>query len=221
MTLTEQLRLEAQLQEHVAGATAEELQAEREDALRQATLKAAQRAENRGVKRSRFDRDLDLQGGDTAGGERFGQRDPFLEDDGEEKEVGVEEEEDVEASEEDERSDDSFGRELADMYARNNTRDDDAAVASRKRVKTEAATTSRFDGLAAALRSLLTQIPMNAEAFASVDGTLSFLGMDDTPDDVVKAEVPKMLAEVATELPTVNTQRVQEELAALFPGETF
>ena len=62
---------------------------------------------------------------------------------------------------------------------------------------------------------------MNAEAFASVDGTLSFLGMDDTPDDVVKAEVPKMLAEVATELPTVNTQRVQEELAALFPGETF
>ncbi|KPA86283.1 putative RNA polymerase-associated protein LEO1 [Leptomonas pyrrhocoris] len=210
MTLAEQLRLEAQLQDHVTGATAEELQTERDDALRQATLKAAQRAENRGVKRNRFDRDLDLQGG--TGGEHHGQRDPFLEDD-----EGREEEEEGEGGEEDDdQRSDSFERQLAEMYARNNS--DDAA--ERKKIKTETAATSRYDGLAAALRALLTQIPMNAEAFASVDGTLSFLGMDNTPDDVVKTEVPKMLTEVAAELPTVNTQRVQQELSALFPEGT-
>ncbi|KPI90224.1 hypothetical protein ABL78_0606 [Leptomonas seymouri] len=205
MTLTEQLRLEAQLQDYVTGATAEELQAEREDALRRATFKAAQRAENRGIKRNRFDRDLNLQNG--SGGEYFGQRDPFLEDD---------EERDEEGESDGERSD-FFEQQLADMYARNNA----DGTMDRKRGRTETAATSRYDGLAAALRAVLTQIPMNAEAFASVDGTLSFLGMDNTPDDVVKTEVPRMLAEVATELPSVNLQRVKDELAALYPGEVY
>lgn len=206
MTLTEQLRLEAQLQDHVTGATAEELRLEREDTVRQATLKAAQRAENRGQKRSRFDRDLDLQGG-GADGVHYGERDPFL-DDGEEGEDEVADD-GADEEEEDARSD-SYERQLAEMYARNNGDD------NRKKVKTEMKD-SRYDGLAAALRALLTQVPMNAEAFASVDGTLSFLDMDNTPEDVVRSEVPKMLAEVAAELPAVNTQRVREELAVLFP----
>jgi hypothetical protein len=214
MTLTEQLRLEAQLQDHVTGATAEELQAEREDALRQAALRAAARSEKRATKRSRFDRDLDLHGGN--GG--YGQRDPFLEDEEGDDEgfgnVANNEEADEDDDHDGQRSD-SYERQFADMYARNNTAD---SVADRKRVKSEKVAT-RYDGLAAALRGLLTHIPMNAEAFASVDGTLSFLGIDGTPEDVVKAEVPKMLAEVAMELPTVNTERVREELAALFPGE--
>lgn len=201
MTLTEQLALEAQLQDHVTGATAEELQSEREVTLRQATLKAAQRAENRGAKRSRFDRDLNLQGG--VGGVSQGDHDPFL--DGDNDSSGGEEDEDARS--------DSYERQLAEMYARSNG---DGAE-PRTKVKVEKST-SRFDGLSAALRALLTQIPMNAEAFASVDGTLSFLGMENTPDEMVRAEVPKMLAEVAVELPDVNTQRVREELDALFAG---
>ncbi|CAG9582638.1 conserved hypothetical protein [Leishmania major strain Friedlin] len=205
MTLAEQLQLEARLQDHVTTASAEQLQAEREDQLRRAALKAAQRAENRSQKRNRFDRDLDLHGATDSGHGMGG--DPFLRD----------KEDDGRDSDEDVSDVDSFEQQLADMYARNNAADATAKPVEKK-LKSERGN-SRYDGLAAALRSLLTQIPMNAEAFASVDGTLTFISMNDTPEDVVRSEVPKMLAEVAAELPTVNTQRVKEEIAALFPGE--
>ncbi|GET92802.1 hypothetical protein, conserved [Leishmania tarentolae] len=205
MTLAEQLQLEARLQDRVASASAEQLQAERADQLRRAALKAAQRSENRGQKRNRFDRDLDLHGGTDSG---YGVRgDPFLRDN----------EDEGHDSNEDTSDADSFEQQLADMYARNNSTDPVGKPAEKK-LKSEK-TNSRYDGLAAALRSLLTQIPMNAEAFSSVDGTITFISMNDTPEDVVRSEVPKMIAEVAAELPTVNTQRVKEELAALFPGE--
>ncbi|CBZ30836.1 conserved hypothetical protein [Leishmania mexicana MHOM/GT/2001/U1103] len=205
MTLAEQLQLEARLQDHVTNASAEQLQAEREDQLRRAALKAAQRAENRSQKRNRFDRDLDLHGGTDSGRVMGG--DPFLRD----------KEDDERDSDEDVSDVDSFEQQLADMYARNNATDATTEPAEKK-PKSERSN-SRYNGLAAALRSLLTQIPMNAEAFASVDGTLTFISMNDTPEDVVRSEVPKMLAEVTAELPMVNTQRVKEELAALFPGE--
>ncbi|KAK7201320.1 RNA polymerase-associated protein LEO1 [Novymonas esmeraldas] len=202
MTLAEQLQLEARLQDHVTGTSAEELQAEREEHLREAALKAAQRAENRGQKRNRFDRDLGLH--DTDFGTRDVRADPFLDGAAGDGGEGEEEEQDVSDA-------DSFEQQLSDMYARNN-----AAAPAEKKVKQES-TGSRYTGLSAALRALLLLIPMNAEAFASVDGTLSFLAMDNTPEDLIRAEVPKMLAEVAAELPSVNTQRVRDELAALFP----
>ncbi|CAJ1036599.1 putative Leo1-like protein [Leishmania utingensis] len=204
MTLAEQLQLEARLQDHVIGVSAEQLKAEREDQLRVAALKAAQRAANRGQKRSRLDRDLDLQGGIDSIHDMSG--DPFLRDKEDDGGDGDEEVSDA----------DSFERQLADMYARNNATE--PTKKSAEKFKSERSD-SRYNGLAAALRALLTHIPMNAEAFASVDGTLTFITMNDTLDEVVKSEVPKMLAEVAAELPTVNTQRVREELAALFPDE--
>ncbi|KAG5466866.1 hypothetical protein LSCM1_01043 [Leishmania martiniquensis] len=206
MTLAEQLQLEARLQDHVTGTSTEQLQAEREDQLRQAALKTALRAGNRSHKRSRFDRDLDLHGG-TGNGQDVGV-DPFLRD----KEDNGAHDDDEEVSETD-----SFEQQLAEMYARNNA--SETTAASTKKGLTAEARGSRYDGLAAALRALLAHIPLNAEAFASVDGTLAFISLKDTPEDVVRTEVPKMLAEVAAELPTVSTQRVQEELAALFPGE--
>ncbi|KAG5467410.1 hypothetical protein CUR178_01053 [Leishmania enriettii] len=206
MTLAEQLQLEARLQDRVTGTSTEELQAEREDQLRKAALRAAQRAENRGQKRSRFDRDLDLHG--CSGMGQGTSVDPFLRDRGD----GGALDRDEEVSEAD-----SFEQQLADMYARNNASETRAVGGDRGR-KSEPSS-SRYDGLASSLRALLAHIPMNAEAFASVDGTLAFLSMNDTPEDVVRSEVPKMLAEVAAELPTVSTLRVEEELAALFPGE--
>ncbi|KAG5492705.1 hypothetical protein JKF63_01285 [Porcisia hertigi] len=204
MTLAEQLQLEARLQDHVTSVSAEQLQAERDDQLRKAALKAAQRAENRSYKRHRFDRDVDLQGGASIGHGRSG--DPFLRDDKGSDRRDEEEEEVSDA--------DSFERQLAEMYVRNNAANGTGERVD-KRGKSERHN-SRYDGLAAALRALLTHIPMDAEAFASVDGTLAFISMDGTPEDVIRSEVPKMLAEVEAELPMVPTQRVREELDACF-----
>lgn len=216
VTLAEQLQMEADLRDHVNSATADELMAEREDALRQATLKSSQSTRERERGRSRLDRDVGLDGGDGRYQLQHSQNqgdDPFLDD----EEVSSNEEE---SSANDAESDaDSFERQMADMYVRNQAAKDGleetAESQRRKRSRDPDDGIHQYNRLIGALNRLVQQIPMDADAYASVDGTRTFLQADSPPVDMVLVEVPKMLAEVEKEFPDVSTQEIRNELLTL------
>ncbi|KAH9601353.1 Leo1-like protein [Trypanosoma melophagium] len=204
MTLTEQMEMENELLQRLQTLSAEELLVQQQEQQREAALRAATRQQPTS-RRSRFDRNMNLEGGvDVVSGEEIFQ--------GREREDNN----DYYGDDDNDDGEEDYETMLENMRQKRQ-REEEAEDNERMRriQRLESAQVSRYSLLMDALREVITHLPAGSNARGSVQGTLDFLGTGAFSAGVVEKEVPLMMEEVAEEFPELDLSRVRQELEKL------
>lgn len=109
---------------------------------------------------------------------------------------------------------DDYEKIMAEMAAKHERDANDERT--RKVARYEQTQRERFDSLIKALQKLVSQLPMESDAFGSVQGTLQFLRSGVFAAGIVEKEIPLMLKEVAEQLPDISTHDVAASYEQIF-----
>ncbi|ORC92185.1 uncharacterized protein TM35_000043990 [Trypanosoma theileri] len=214
MTLTEQMEMENELLQRLQTLSVDELMVQQQEQQREAALRAATRQQTTS-RRSRFDRNMDLEGGvdNVPGEDRFETRVKGENNDDDDDDY----DDDDANNNNDDDGEEDYETMLENMRQKRQ-REDEAEDNERIRriQRLEGTQASRYSGLMEALREVITLLPAGSNARGSVQGTLDFLGTGAFSVGVVEKEVPLMMEEVTNEFPELDLSRVRQELHKLY-----